>query len=107
MVESCEYTTARFKFLKMSKCGAWDGVFGSCLLNIFGVIMVLRLGFIRGKLWTNQYLNVYGFVSKQKGQHWPVSACGWRKQQESNQVRDVVILIINECFFLDRICCIV
>ena len=38
---------------KRSKFGAWDGVFVSCLLNIFGVIMFLRLGFVVGQagLW--------------------------------------------------------
>ena len=38
---------------KRKKFGAWDGVFVSCLLNIFGVIMFLRLGFVVGQagLW--------------------------------------------------------
>ena len=38
---------------KQKKFGAWDGVFVSCLLNIFGVIMFLRLGFVVGQagLW--------------------------------------------------------
>ncbi|MES1909468.1 MAG: hypothetical protein MHM6MM_002199 [Cercozoa sp. M6MM] len=31
------------------KFGTWDGVFASCLLNIFGVIMFLRLGWVVGK----------------------------------------------------------
>eukprot|EP01084_Bolivina_argentea_P208402 355332_1 len=41
------------KSKKQKKFGAWDGVFVSCLLNIFGVIMFLRLGFIVGQagLW--------------------------------------------------------
>lgn len=39
--------------IKQKKFGAWDGVFVSCLLNIFGVIMFLRLGFVVGQvgLW--------------------------------------------------------
>ena len=32
-----------------SKFGTWDGVFVSCLLNIFGVIMFLRLGWVVGQ----------------------------------------------------------
>ena len=38
---------------KRKKFGAWDGGFVSCLLNIFGVIMFLRLGFVVGQagLW--------------------------------------------------------
>ena len=31
------------------KFGTWDGVFVSCLLNIFGVIMFLRLGWVVGQ----------------------------------------------------------
>ncbi|MES1917330.1 MAG: hypothetical protein MHM6MM_009067, partial [Cercozoa sp. M6MM] len=31
------------------KFGTWDGVFANCLLNVFGVIMFLRLGWIVGK----------------------------------------------------------
>merc|ERR1740117_1717571 len=31
------------------KFGTWDGVFTSCLLNIFGVIMFLRLGWVVGQ----------------------------------------------------------
>jgi hypothetical protein len=30
------------------KFGTWDGVFTNCLLNIFGVIMFLRLGWVVG-----------------------------------------------------------
>ena len=37
------------KARKPPKFGAWDGVFVSCLLNIFGVIMFLRLGFVVGQ----------------------------------------------------------
>merc|ERR1719445_2049391 len=32
-----------------SKFGTWDGVFTSCLLNIFGVIMFLRLPWVVGQ----------------------------------------------------------
>jgi len=32
-----------------SKFGTWDGVFASCLLNIFGVIMFLRLPWVVGQ----------------------------------------------------------
>eukprot|EP00941_MAST-03F_sp_MAST-3F-sp1_P005716 g5716.t1 len=32
-----------------SKFGTWDGVMVSCLLNIFGVIMFLRLGWVVGQ----------------------------------------------------------
>ena len=32
-----------------TKFGTWDGVFVSCLLNIFGVIMFLRLGWVVGQ----------------------------------------------------------
>ena len=31
------------------KFGTWDGVYVSCLLNIFGVIMFLRLGWVVGQ----------------------------------------------------------
>merc|ERR1719461_2226504 len=31
------------------KFGTWDGVFASCLLNIFGAIMFLRLGWVVGE----------------------------------------------------------
>jgi solute carrier family 12 sodium/potassium/chloride transporter 2 len=34
---------------KSSKFGTWDGVFVSCLLNIFGVIMFLRLPWVVGQ----------------------------------------------------------
>lgn len=33
----------------LRRFGIWDGVFARCLLNIFGVIMFLRLGYIMGK----------------------------------------------------------
>jgi len=33
----------------IKKFGTWDGVFASCLLNIFGVIMFLRLGWVIGE----------------------------------------------------------
>eukprot|EP01084_Bolivina_argentea_P078524 142503_1 len=33
----------------MKKFGAWDGVMAGCLLNIFGVIMFLRVGWIVGQ----------------------------------------------------------
>lgn len=33
----------------ITKFGTWDGVFASCLLNIFGVIMFLRLGWVVGE----------------------------------------------------------
>jgi amino acid transporter len=32
-----------------TKFGAWDGVMAGCLLNIFGVIMFLRVGFVVGQ----------------------------------------------------------
>ena len=31
------------------KFGPWDGVMAGCLLNIFGVIMFLRVGFVIGQ----------------------------------------------------------
>eukprot|EP01084_Bolivina_argentea_P128576 227248_1 len=34
---------------KKKKFGAWDGVMAGCLLNIFGVIMFLRVGWIVGQ----------------------------------------------------------
>jgi len=34
---------------KKTKFGTWDGVFASCLLNIFGVIMFLRLPWVVGQ----------------------------------------------------------
>jgi len=30
----------------MRRFGQWDGVFARCLLNIFGVIMFVRLGYV-------------------------------------------------------------
>eukprot|EP01084_Bolivina_argentea_P078523 142500_1 len=38
-----------FETGKRVKFGTWDGVFARCLLNIFGVIMYLRVGFIVGE----------------------------------------------------------
>eukprot|EP01083_Nonionella_stella_P193396 714331_1 len=35
--------------VSVRKYGTWDGVFTNCLLNIFGVIMFLRLGWVIGQ----------------------------------------------------------
>jgi amino acid transporter len=37
---------AKFDPDALRRFGIWDGVFARCLLNIFGVIMFLRLGYI-------------------------------------------------------------
>jgi len=49
----------------VSKFGTWDGVFASCLLNIFGVIMFLRLPWVVGQagvLWTLIIIGLAGIV---------------------------------------------
>ena len=43
---------------KSAKFGAWDGVFAGCILNIFGVIMFLRVGWIVGQAGIVQTIGV-------------------------------------------------
>ena len=47
--ESSVVTTAATGGGKGKKFGAWDGVFTGCILNIFGVIMFLRVGWVVGQ----------------------------------------------------------
>jgi hypothetical protein len=45
----CDKCTADDSNKKRKKFGVWDGVVASCLLNIFGVIMFLRIPWIVGQ----------------------------------------------------------
>jgi len=44
-----DFQEAEDKIKPTKKFGTWDGVFASCLLNIFGVIMFLRLPWVVGQ----------------------------------------------------------
>jgi len=46
-----------------SKFGTWDGVFTSCLLNIFGVIMFLRLPWVVGQAGILSSLIIIGLAA--------------------------------------------
>lgn len=45
-----------------TKFGTWDGVFTSCLLNIFGVIMFLRVGWVVGQAGVPLALCIIGIA---------------------------------------------